>query len=249
MTGFGLATATLVAIAVALVVQPPRRLRPPTTARVPGWLVRKGSPAVAFGLRVILAVAAGAVAAVLLVARVGWWGWPIAVLVGAVAAEVVARLPSGREQRREREVILETPQVLDLLAAALSAGRPLRTATAAVVQVCPGAVSDELAGVLQQIELGVGEVDAWRSLRRHPQLGPVAADLARSVESGTMLGAVLAAHAEEARALRSAAVEIAARKVGVRSVLPLMLCFIPAFLLLGIVPTLVSAVLAALAPR
>ena len=31
-----------------------------------------------------------------------------------------------------------------------------------------------------------------------------------------------------------------------RSVLPLMLCFIPAFLLLGIVPTVVSAVTSAL---
>ena len=77
----------------------------------------------------------------------------------------------------------------------------------------------------------------------------MAADLARSVESGTMLGVALSVHAEEARAMRSAAVEVAARKVGVRSVLPLMLCFIPAFLLLGIVPTLVSAVLAALGPQ
>ena len=54
-------------------------------------------------------------------------------------------------------------------------------------------------------------------------------------------------HADEARAERTAAVEIAARQVGVRSVLPLMLCFIPAFLLLGIVPTVVSAVWSALA--
>lgn len=157
-------------------------------------------------------------------------------------------LPSVGQGRRERELILQTPQVLDLLAAALAAGQPLRVAVAAVVRCCPGPVCDEWAGVLKQIELGVGEVQAWRTLVRHPQLGAVAADLARSVESGTMLGAALAVHAEEARAVRSAAVEVAARKVGVRSVLPLMGCFIPAFLLLGIVPTLVSAVLAALAP-
>ncbi len=144
--------------------------------------------------------------------------------------------------------MLQTPQALDLLAAALGAGLPLRLATVAVVRACPGAVADALSGVLKQIELGVGDVAAWRALATHPQLGPVAADLARSVESGTMLGAGLAMHADEARAQRAAAVEIAARQVGVRSVLPLMLCFIPAFLLLGIVPTVVSAVLSALTP-
>ena len=45
---------------------------------------------------------------------------------------------------------------------------------------------------------------------------------------------------------RHGQVEEAARRVGVRSVLPLMVCFIPAFLLLGIVPTVASAVLNAL---
>lgn len=172
----------------------------------------------------------------------------LASVSGPGAAEARIRLSSVRRRRRERELILQIPQALDLLAAALTAGLPLRVATAAVVRSCPGPVSEEWAGVLRQIDLGLGEVQAWRSLARHPQLGAVAADLARSVESGTTLGAALAVHAEEARAVRSAAVEVAARKVGVRSVLPLMICFIPAFLLLGIVPTLISAVLAALAP-
>ena len=56
----------------------------------------------------------------------------------------------------------------------------------------------------------------------------------------------LLVHAEVAREERHGQVEEAARRVGVRSVLPLMVCFIPAFLLLGIVPTVASAVLNAL---
>jgi hypothetical protein len=38
-----------------------------------------------------------------------------------------------------------------------------------------------------------------------------------------------------------------ARKVRVRSVLPMMMCFIPSFMLLGIVPAIVSAVFNAFA--
>lgn len=200
------------------------------------------------GKRVGIGLMAGLAALLLLLDRIGWPAWVVAVIVGAGLTEFLARLESGQAQRRRRELVLQTPQALDLLSAALGAGLPLRLATAAVVRACPGPVADTLSGVGKQIELGVSDVAAWRALSAHPQLGPVAADLARSVESGTMLGAALAMHADEARAQRAAAVEIAARQVGVRSVLPLMLCFIPAFLLLGIVPTVVSAVLSALTP-
>jgi pilus assembly protein TadC len=93
------------------------------------------------------------------------------------------------------------------------------------------------------VELGAPDIDAWRSLRGHPQLGPAAIDLARSVESGTMLVETLNHHARAARADRRAALQIRARAVGVRSVLPLMICFLPAFLLLGVLPSVVSAIL------
>jgi hypothetical protein len=53
-------------------------------------------------------------------------------------------------------------------------------------------------------------------------------------------------HAVQARARREAALQVVARSVGVRSVLPLMTCFIPAFLLLGVVPTVASALARAL---
>jgi pilus assembly protein TadC len=55
--------------------------------------------------------------------------------------------------------------------------------------------------------------------------------------------AALRSHAAAARERRRAALQQAARAVGVRSVLPLTTCFLPAFLLLGIVPTVASAVL------
>jgi pilus assembly protein TadC len=59
-----------------------------------------------------------------------------------------------------------------------------------------------------------------------------------------MLAETLFSHAESARVARQAAIEASAKAVGVRCVLPLVLCFLPAFLLLGIIPTVVSAFLA-----
>ncbi len=249
-----LASAFFAGAGVALTVaRPPSvvvRAGPSPPRRPHGWRSRfeaGRSAEIPFGLRVGLGIVAGLAALALLLERVGWVAWLVALVAGLVVPEFLSRLESGRGKRYRRDLVLQTPQALDLLAATLTAGLPLRLATAAVVRACPGPVADTLAGVLRQIDLGVSDVEAWRTLIRHPQWGAVAADLARSVESGTMLTGALAVHADEARAERTAAVEIAARQVGVHSVLPLMLCFIPAFLLLGIVPTVVSAVWSALA--
>lgn len=92
----------------------------------------------------------------------------------------------------------------------------------------------------------MAETEAWRSLAGHPQLGAAAAELSRSVDSGTFMVEALGRHAVAAREARRTALVVRARSVGVRSVLPLMTCFIPAFLLLGVVPTVVSALVAAL---
>ena len=109
-----------------------------------------------------------------------------------------------------------------------------------------GPVADDLGQVLALLQLGVPDVAAWQTLHDHPQLGLAAADLARSVESGTSMVEGLRHHAAAARETRRSALQVRARAVGVRSVLPLMTCFIPSFLLLGIVPAVVSAVFHAL---
>jgi len=171
-----------------------------------------------------------------------WLAWPV--LVSASALFVGALEPLA-ERGRQQRLVLETPQALELLAACLAVGSPPRTACAAVVAAFDGPVADDLRRVLAAVELGVPDAQAWLALAGHPQLGPAALDLARSVESGSQMVSALRAHAQAARERRRAALQQAARSVGVRSVLPMMTCFIPAFLLLGVVPTVVSAVVEA----
>ena len=67
-----------------------------------------------------------------------------------------------------------------------------------------------------------------------------------SMESGTSVVEGLRHHAAAARETRRSELQVRARAVGVRSVLPLMTCFLPSFLLLGTVPAVVSAVFHAL---
>lgn len=172
-----------------------------------------------------------------------WFAVPVVAATGVLALGWVE--PQSTRRRRQR-LIMEVPQALELMAACLGAGLPARTACAAVVQTFDGPVADDLGQVLALLELGVGDVVAWEALRDHPQLGLAAADLARSVESGTSMVEGLRHHAAAAREARRSELQVRARAVGVRSVLPLMTCFIPSFMLLGIVPAVVSAVFNAL---
>ena len=175
--------------------------------------------------------------------RVIWFALPV---VAATGVLVLGWIEPRSARTRRQQLIMEVPQALELMAACLGAGLPARTACAAVVRTFEGAVADDLGQVLALQQLGVPDAAAWRTLHDHPQLGLAAADLARSVESGTSMVEGLRHQAAAAREARRSVLQVRARTVGVRSVLPLMMCFIPSFLLLGIVPAVVSAVFHAL---
>jgi Flp pilus assembly protein TadB len=245
--------AVLAAVGVLLALGDPggglRRLDPPE-ARSPapaGAVVRLLAGRVdAPPLHRRLLMGAGLGAACCLAARGGgaglgiWALWPLL----ALGAALLLGWSEPRDVRSRRQrLVLEAPQALELVAACLAVGMPPRQACAAVTEAFDGPVADDLGRVLRAVELGTSDSQAWRALQGHPQLGPAAADLARSVESGTELVSALRSHAATARDRRRAALQQAARAVGVRSVLPLMTCFLPAFLLLGVVPTVASAVL------
>jgi len=172
--------------------------------------------------------------------------WGLAPLLVPLGVVLLGRLEPRRSRRRRERVQADLPHALELMSACLAAGMPLRAATTAVAACFEGPLTDDLHQVLALVALGASDADAWRALRKSPEWRPTVVDLARSVESGTMMVEVLLHHAQDARHLRRAAIEVRAKAVGVRSVLPLMVCFLPAFLLVGVVPTVASALLRAL---
>ncbi len=245
------ATALLVAAAVLLAVppSPDRRLARtgrPSRAGPPARLVRLvvgRDDAAPPGRRVL----PGAAVAVGLCAAIGRWTglgvaiWFAAPLLLGGTVLLLGRIPSRASIQRRELLIRHAPQALELLAASLDAGLPPRRACRVIVDAFDGPVAEDLGRVAALVELGAGDADAWRSLHDHAQFGPAADDLVRSVDSGTLLVDALRRHAADAREARRAALQVQARAVGVRTVLPLMVCFIPSFLLLGVVPSLVSA--------
>ncbi len=175
---------------------------------------------------------------------VGWYvAAPVALVAGAAAAIALGQLEPTAAVRRREHLVATAPQALRLMAACVGVGLPIRRAAAAVAKAMGGPVGAELEAVLAHLAVGVSEPDAWLSLRDHPVLGGMARDVARAVESGTAVQAALFQRADELQSDHRSAVETRAKAVGVRTVLPLTLCFLPAFFLLGVVPVVAGLLL------
>lgn len=135
-----------------------------------------------------------------------------------------------------RRVAGGVPLTCDLLAVVIEAGRPVRGALKVVAEASEEPTREVLSAVVNQVELGVEETDAWASLGRQPGYRAVARDVGRSLRSGIALGDRLRAHSSDARAAAEADARARARRVSVTAVVPLVACFLPAFLLVGVVP-------------
>lgn len=175
--------------------------------------------------------------------RVGQWVAAVRERVRGWIRWSLRRRPTAA---RDVELRASVAQVCDLLAVCLDAGRPPRMALRVVASVLSGPAAEELAAVLQRIDLGVDEAEAWAGLASVPGYREVGRDLARSVRSGLGLAGVLRQHAVDARKALAAEALVRARAAGVKSVVPLMVCFLPAFIALGVVPLFGSLVVALL---
>lgn len=219
--------------------------QPRALPRWPAWL-RPVPGAPPLRRRLIMAALAGGAIAVAL----GALGQvdPVAAALTATALAGVGTVGLGRlESAASREAAAalqaELPQAWELLSAGLAAGLPLRSALTEVVEVVDGRLAELLGEVLTRMRLGDPDDAAWRTLADHPLMGQACRDLARSVASGTSVSDLLNEYAVQAREDRHATAEAAAKAIGVRAVLPLMVCFLPAFFLIGIVPIVAGALL------
>ncbi|MBK8461030.1 MAG: type II secretion system F family protein [Micropruina sp.] len=226
------------------------RLREDPPWRAPPWL-RPHPEALGAGLRLSMGVLTGLV---VLLAQGGLVGLVVGVLLGGGVHVGLGRLPTGAQGDRRRRLVAALPGACILLAVGVEAGMPLRNVVALVATSLDGPLAAELRRVDALVQLGVSDADAWRELLLGerdqlgaiaPELVPLAKALARSADSGTALAGMLRQQAADASRLARSRAEADARKVGVRTVLPLMLCFLPAFFLVGVVP-IIGGVVSAL---
>lgn len=150
------------------------------------------------------------------------------------------RSPSalGNSQINTRPDPFAAASALDVLAVCLAAGMTVPAAAGATAAFAPSALAALLRRAADLLALGADPDIAWQAHGIDP--GAHCAGLARlarrSASSGSALADGVAELAEQQRADTGHVAAAAAERAGVLIAGPLGLCFLPAFVCLGIVP-------------
>jgi pilus assembly protein TadC len=199
----------------------PAGVRPPASVVRPWWVAIGGA-----ATGVLVAAATGSVVGGALSAAL------------AVGLGVAARGPARRPRRRDDPVDLASAWAQ--LAVCLEVGLPVAAAVAAAAEPLDGPAGEELRRVAGLLELGADPAQAWDVARRAPPLAAFARAAGRSAGTGAALARSARAEATRLRAALVDTAEARAQRTAVLITAPLGLCFLPAFLVLGIAPVVIG---------
>jgi len=176
----------------------------------------------------------------------GWAfvGGPAGVLAGLVVAaigwQILERSESPAARRRREILLAEQPTAVQLLAECLRAGAAVGAALRAVAEAMPGPCGEVFAALDRRLALGTDPAQVWAELAADPEMAALGRTLARAHETGASIADAIDALAADLRARARSAVEERAKSVDVRASAPLGVCFLPAFVVLGVVPLVAS---------
>lgn len=172
-------------------------------------------------------------------------GLGVAAFLAVLALPAVGWVAGRRAAARRLAARSEAaPAVLDLLGAALLAGLNPHKAVLRVAERAPETLHEDLGLAAAVLRLGGTPAAALRAAADRSGLDELRA-AAAALEAAERWGAppaeALAARAEALRSRTRLHAEAEAGRTAVRLVFPLVLCFLPAFVLLVVVPTVAGA--------
>ena len=190
------------------------------------------------GGKSVLAFGAAAAAIVFTPASIA-----LASLVGLGAFLIPDLLLSRAARRRRALAEREMPILLDLLAVTATAGLGGQLAMRRAAEATQGPLADALRIMIRRVDLGGRWRDELLDVAERldlPDLRRAASVLTRSETIGSTYADALAEIARDAREAHRTAVAERARKAPVKMLFPLVFLVLPAFLLLTVVPVLVT---------
>jgi len=144
---------------------------------------------------------------------------------------------------RQKKLRNELPDMLDMLVISVEAGLGFDQAVAKIVAATHGPLAEEFARALQEIQAGTERAVALRNLEERANIPELNAFITAMVQAdvlGIPIGNVLRTQAGEMRLTRRQRAEEQAQKTPVKIVFPLILCILPATLIVVLGPAVVS---------
>ena len=217
--------------------------------RVRQRLVLAGSPRKMSAERFIALKALGTFVAVLLVlaaATVRTFSastWLVAVVfIGITFYFPDARL-NGAVADRQKTIRRALPDMLDMLTISVEAGLGFDAAVSKLVRNSSGPLAEEFGRALQEIQAGVERSEALKHMTERTEVPELNAFIMAMVQAdmfGISVSKILRAQSHELRVKRRQRAQEMAQKAPAKMVFPLILCVLPATLIVLAGPAVIS---------
>lgn len=160
----------------------------------------------------------------------------------AAAPEGSLRRPgAGADGSSSSDGLRDTAMMLELLGSMLDAGAGIGRALDLLARCASPPISQSLRPVVAALAIGADWETAWQTPTHHaPEVVRLRDALAFAALTGAPSASILYAQAARERREQFRAAETRAAALGVKLVVPLGLCSLPAFICLGIVPVLIA---------
>ena len=143
----------------------------------------------------------------------------------------------------KQEGLRNVPMILELVAAMLDSGAGLGRSLELIAGCASPQLSRSLRTVVAALDIGTDWETAWRSSgRKCAEAHTLKDSLAFAALTGAPSSAILYAQAARLRREQFRKAEKRAAALGVKLVIPLGLCSLPAFICLGVVPVLLAMI-------
>jgi tight adherence protein C len=146
---------------------------------------------------------------------------------------------ASRASKRQKQIRKAMPDTMDLLTISVEAGLGFDAALAQVVKNVPGPLSEEIARMLQEMQIGVTRSEALRHLNDRtevPELDGFVLSMIQADKYGVGIAKVLRAQSTELRQKRRQRAEEVAQKVPLKLLFPMIFMVLPALFIVILGP-------------
>lgn len=144
-----------------------------------------------------------------------------------------------RAETRQRQIGAALADSIDILTIGIEAGLAFDSAIAKVAKNIEGPLSEELGRMLGELQIGVSRREALKNLGNRTTVAELQTFCTTLVQADTLgisIGKILRTEAVELRTRRRQAAEEQAMKTPVKMVFPIVLCILPALMIVIIGP-------------
>lgn len=168
-------------------------------------------------------------------------------LLGVIAAGVLYFLPDywllSTRDERQKLIRADAADIIDQMTICVEAGLGLDAAIARVASTTDGPLTDELRHTMSDIRAGVPRTQALRALSDRvqiPEIRQLVSALLQAQKHGVPMADTLRIQSEQMRLKRTQHTEEKAAKLTVKMLFPIIVCFLPVFMIIILVPSLIN---------